>query len=239
VSGLAVRDGSIIPSIAAGPGGELYVVWQDSRFSDGARDAIALSRSNDGGLSWSAPVRVSGAPGVPAFTPVVHVADDGTVGVSYYDLRTDTATAPLSTDIWLARSRDGGATWTDLRIGDTFDLTTAPFANGLFVGDYTGLADVGGRFMPFYARTTAQGEGNLTDVVAISLAKIPAATAASTAAAKRGEIRARQAPAGFVPDQRLRMRVDANLRRRLKSPPTPGETARRWPHYATLALLQR
>lgn len=239
VSGLAVRDGAIVPTIAAGPGGELYVAWQDSRFSAGVRDGIALSRSNDGGLSWSTPVRVNGAPGVPAFTPSLHVAADGTVGVSYYDLRSDTATAPLSTDAWLARSRDGGATWTDLRIGDTFDLTTAPFANGLFVGDYTGLADIDGRFVPFHARTTAQGEDNLTDVVAVSLAKVPALAAAQTPAAKRAEIRARQAPPGFVPDHRLRMRVDANLRRRLKAPPVPGEPARWMPHYATLALLQR
>lgn len=239
VSGLAVRDGSIIPTLAAGPNGELYVAWQDARFSAGVRDGIAVSRSNDGGLTWSAPVRANGAPGVPAFTPVLHVADDGTVGVSYYDLRSDTATAPLSTDVWLARSRDGGATWTDLRIGDTFDLTTAPFANGLFVGDYTGLSDIGGVFVPFFARTTAQGAGNLTDVVAVSLANAPALPAARTADAKRAELRARQAPAGFVPDHRLRMRVDANLRRRLKGPPTPGESVRRLPHYATLSLLQQ
>lgn len=238
VSGLAVRDGSIVPTIAAGPGGELYVAWQDARFSAGVRDGIALSRSNDGGLSWSTPVRVNGAPGVPAFTPSLHVAADGTVGVSYYDLRSDTATAPLSTDAWLARSRDGGATWTDLRIGDTFDLTTAPFANGLFVGDYTGLADIDGRFVPFHARTTAQGEDNLTDVVAVSLAKVPASPPAQTAAAKRAEIRARQAPPGFVPDHRLRMRVDANLRRRLKAPPTAGGAERFMPHAAVLARLR-
>lgn len=238
VSGLAVRDGSIVPTIAAGPGGELYVAWQDARFSAGVRDGIALSRSNDGGLSWSTPVRVNGAPGVPAFTPSLHVAADGTVGVSYYDLRSDTATAPLSTDAWLARSRDGGATWTDLRIGDTFDLTTAPFANGLFVGDYTGLADIDGRFVPFHARTTALGEDNLTDVVAVSLAKVPASPPAQTAAAKRAEIRARQAPPGFVPDHRLRMRVDANLRRRLKAPPTAGGAERFMPHAAALARLR-
>lgn len=238
VSGLAVRDGSIVPTIAAGPGGELYVAWQDARFSAGVRDGIALSRSNDGGLSWSTPVRVNGAPGVPAFTPSLHVAADGTVGVSYYDLRSDTATAPLSTDAWLARSRDGGTTWTDLRVGDTFDLTTAPFANGLFVGDYTGLADIDGRFVPFHARTTAQGEDNLTDVVAVSLAKVPALVAAQTPAAKRAEIRARQAPPGFVPDHRLRMRVDANLRRRLKAPPTSGGAERFMPHAAALTLLR-
>ncbi len=239
VSGAAVRDGSIVPTIAAGPNGEVYVAWQDARFSGGLHDAIALSRSHDGGLTWTAPVRVNGAPTVPAFTPSLHVAPDGTVGVSYYDLRNDTATAPLSTDAWLARSRDGGATWTDLRIGETFDLAQAPFANGLFVGDYTGLVSAGGRFVPFYARVNAGDAGNRTDVVAVSLAQVPPLSPKRPSALARAEALSRRAPAAFAPDHALRLRVDANLRRRLKHPPEPGAAARMMPHYAMVSLLQR
>ncbi|MFZ5638670.1 MAG: exo-alpha-sialidase [Pseudomonadota bacterium] len=239
VSGTAVRDGSIVPTIAAGPNGEVYVAWQDSRFTGGVHDGIALSRSSDGGLSWSTPVRVNGAPAVPAFTPSLHVAADGTVGVSYYDLRNDTATAPLSTDAWLARSRDGGATWTDLRLGATFDLAQAPFANGLFVGDYTGLVSVGGRFLPFYARVNAGETTNRTDVVAVSLAQLPSPAPKRPTAAARAETQSRLAPAAFLPSHALRLRVDANLRRRLKHPPEPGAPERFMPHFATLALLQR
>ena len=44
-------------------------------------------RSTDGGRSWTAPRRINGAPKALAFTPAVAVAADGTVGVSYYDLR--------------------------------------------------------------------------------------------------------------------------------------------------------
>jgi hypothetical protein len=45
----------LVAEIAVGMGGSLFVVWQDSRFSNGARDAIALARSDDGGFTWSAP----------------------------------------------------------------------------------------------------------------------------------------------------------------------------------------
>ena len=54
-----VRDGTLVPTIAAGPGGQLWVAWQDARFSAGQRDAIVLSRSGDGGRTWSAPVAVN------------------------------------------------------------------------------------------------------------------------------------------------------------------------------------
>ena len=44
-TGAAVRDGSGIPAMSVGPGGVIYVVWQDSRFSGGQRDGMAMSRS--------------------------------------------------------------------------------------------------------------------------------------------------------------------------------------------------
>ena len=87
----SLRTGDIIPDIAADQNtGTLYAAWQDARFSGGMRDGIALSKSTDGGLTWSAAVQVNKAPNVQAFTASVDVADDGTVGVTYYDFRRDT-----------------------------------------------------------------------------------------------------------------------------------------------------
>ena len=103
-----VRDGSTLGSIAVGPHGELAAVWQDSRFSGGARDGVAFSRSLDGGLTWTMAVRVNAAANVPAFVPAVTMRADGTYGVSYYDFRNNTADpSTLLTDYWLARSTDG------------------------------------------------------------------------------------------------------------------------------------
>ena len=107
-TGTPIRDAASLGSIAVSPAGELFAVWQDARFSSGVRDGIAFSRSADGGLTWSAPVRINTDPAVQAFVPTIHVRTDGTIGVTYYDLRSNTANpATLPTDYWLTRSTDG------------------------------------------------------------------------------------------------------------------------------------
>ena len=47
--------------------GIVYVAWQDSRFSGGDHDGIALTQSSDGGVSWSMPVQVNADAAVQAF----------------------------------------------------------------------------------------------------------------------------------------------------------------------------
>lgn len=217
-TGAAVREGSIIPAIAAAPNGDAYVVWQDSRFNGGGFDGIAISRSIDGGLNWSAPTRVNSV-AVPAFTPSVHVNRDGVVGVTYYDLRSNTVASSLPTDYWLARSGNQGATWTEARVAEPFDMTTAPDARGLFVGDYQSLVSADGRFVPFYGRANTGDFGNRTDIVAAPLAETGFPPAPKTHAAMQAEMRARQAPPQFRVGKVLRQRVAANLQRRMKQPP--------------------
>ena len=117
-----VRDGALVPTVAAGPGGVLWLAWQDARFSGGQRDAIALSRSSDGGRSWSAPVAVNRDASVAAFTPTLHVRGDGRIGLLHYDLRSNTtSTASLLADLWLLTSHDG-VTWSETALKRGFDL---------------------------------------------------------------------------------------------------------------------
>jgi hypothetical protein len=165
-----IRDGAPIAAMAVAVDGSLHVAWQDSRISpDAQRNDILLARSVDGGLTWSTPVRVNGAPGQSAFAPQVHVAGDGTIGVTYFDLRSDTeAAATLLADYWLAHSRDG-VSWTEVHIAGPFNLLTAPFAGGYFLGDYMGLASAGGGFLALHTRTTGD-PANPTDVY---LARVP------------------------------------------------------------------
>jgi hypothetical protein len=183
--GHAVRTGDLIPQIAVDDeSGDLYVVWQDDRFT--GQEQIAFSSSADGGLTWSPTRRIStvGGPN-QAFLPTARVADGGTVAVQYYDFRFDNpaTTPPLTTDTWLLRSSDGGANWTEERIGSgepgvvtpgdatgSFDMTTAPDALGYFVGDYEGLDFAGGGprpgFKPFQVRANSGNLMNRTDVFA-------------------------------------------------------------------------
>lgn len=138
----------------------------------------------------------------------VHVRADGTIGVTYYDLRSDTPEpATLFADYWLARSVDG-VSWTETRVAGPFDLATAPQAGGAyFLGDYMGLVSSGTTFLPFYTRTTGALD-NRTDVF---IARIAAGT---TEFAHSPDDSKRAAP----PDARL---VSDNLRasvsRRMKS----------------------
>jgi hypothetical protein len=165
-SQLGVRTGEIIASFAADPGdGTLYAAWEDGRFSGGNHEAIALAWSTDGGLTWSAPIRVNGDSSAPAFTPTLAVLPGGLVGVMYYDFR-ETGTATFSpTNVWLAVSRDE-TTWRETRLAGNFDLLDAPDADGLFVGDYEGLTGSGSTFVPLYVRTNNGDTSNRTDVFA-------------------------------------------------------------------------
>ena len=160
-----VRTGDIIPQIAVdNDSGSLYVVWQDDRFT--GQEQIAMSTSADGGLTWSPTKRVNTVGGLnQAFTPSVRVAGDGTVAVTYYDFRNDSAaSAGLTTDAWIIRSTDGGETFgAEERLGESFDMRQAPDARGYFVGDYAGLGWSGGGlkpgFKPFFVRSN---DGTLT-----------------------------------------------------------------------------
>jgi hypothetical protein len=164
------RVGDIIPDIAVDmESGKLYAVWQDARFNNMEADAIAFSQSTDGGFTWSAPIKVNATPtGIPienqqAFTASVHVADDGTVGVTYYDFRNNTAGGGTDTDHWLVHCHancTNVANWSENHVAGPFDSRRAPDAGGFFLGDYVGLDNVGNTFTPFFTQTTATDPAN-------------------------------------------------------------------------------
>lgn len=210
-TGNPIRDGSILGAVAAGKDGSLAIVWQDARFAGGAYDGVAFARSTDGGLTWSAPVRVNGAPATPAFLPNVVIRDDGIIGVTYHDFRSNTPDPnTLPTDTWLATSADGGATWSERTIAAPFDYATAPLAGGaLFLGDYTGLAATGSNFVAFNARTTGSAN-NRSDVFAALQPNLVVATPF----AKATRFYAVTAPE-LVLTPSLAARLEANARRAL------------------------
>ncbi len=169
-TGQAVRAGEGLPDVAVDPNnGTLYAVWSDGRFSGGAHDDVALSRSTDGGLTWSSPIKINQTPNnTAAFTPSVEVSANGTVAVTYYDFRNNTAAAGVPTDYWLIHCHTDCANPTNWASSEThlagpFDIETAPFARGYFLGDYEGLTSSGNTFLPFFIQANSGNTSNRTD----------------------------------------------------------------------------
>jgi len=162
IAGRGVRSSDELPEFAVNPiNGNLYAVWQDSRFTGTSK--IAFAQSTDGGLTWSSTIRIDQSPGsTPAFVPQIDVAADGTIGLLYYDLENATAAQPGLTDAFIAHCHSATsdcsnpASWvpggeTRLSTTGSFDYTTAPNAAGLFLGDYDGLTSSGGSFRALFA----------------------------------------------------------------------------------------
>ncbi|HKN53954.1 MAG TPA: sialidase family protein [Amycolatopsis sp.] len=185
-TGAALRAGAGLPSAAIDrTTGALYVTYEGTDFTAGKLDQVQLVRSTDGGRSWTAPRRINGAPKALAFTPAVAVAADGTVGVSYYDLRDlrpgNTTTLPTAT--WLTTSRRGGEHFgEERRLAPDFDALLAPNAGGFMVGDYEGLAAAGRTFRPLFMATNTGSPANTTDIFTATPRDAVQATASSAPA---------------------------------------------------------
>jgi hypothetical protein len=145
-----------IPVIAADPAARgkkqnLYIAWADGRdrqvpdpagpFGTYNYADILLSRSSDGGMTWSPPHAISPTPrdfkglGRDQFNPSIAVNRDGTVAVCYYDRRND----PKNTlfDRYCSISQSQGQSFRDVResprswmFGEDWDVL------GFWLGDY-------------------------------------------------------------------------------------------------------
>jgi hypothetical protein len=131
---------------SSGPhSGNLYVAWADDRNPD---PDILFVRSEDGGATWSAPVRVNDDPfgnGADQFLPTLAVDALGRVIVGFYDRRRFAGQTEYET--WAAVSRDGGRTF------DTnFVLSDVESDGSLqgFMGDYNGVVGSSTRLHPLW-----------------------------------------------------------------------------------------
>jgi hypothetical protein len=160
-TGQIVRSADFNPDVAVDPSSDnLYAVWQDGRFSGGTRSDIAFTMSTDGGSTWTPTIKLDqNSAGNSAFLPSVHVAADGTVGVSSYDFRNNTPAAGLPTDHWLLHchsSCSDPASWSETHVDGGFDTEKFPTPGGrLFPGDYLGLTAIGNAFGSLYIKSGA------------------------------------------------------------------------------------
>lgn len=146
------RAGDGLPAAAVDDtSGALYAVWNDSRFRTDDANDIVISRSTDGGITWTAPARVNppSADYVDHSTPMIGVSPDGTVHVAYRRRRetmNDPSTFSGRIDTIHQASHDAGRTFSAPISVSTVDSDMAFAArsrNGAFLGDYNQIATGG------------------------------------------------------------------------------------------------
>jgi len=158
--GIYVRGGINFPDLTVDPAsGDLYMVWQDGSLSPFGLSNILISRSGDGGDTWSDPVPVTNQPFPGAFLPAAAVAEDGTVGVLFYDFRNDVfGDAELTTDVYLRTLAPDLTLLGEERLTDqSFDMRQMAIAGGYFPGDYVGLEAAGNDFVAAFTVSNPLG----------------------------------------------------------------------------------
>ncbi|HTV53948.1 MAG TPA: sialidase family protein [Terriglobia bacterium] len=153
----AVSRANGFPEIGIDPrDGRLYITWSDYR--NGEVDVFS-STSDDHGETWSPAVKVNSDPthdGEAHFFQWLAVdPKTGDDYILFYDRRNDPENQKQI--VVLARSTDGGRSFVN------YAWTNRPFnADGIFIGDYTGLAAFGGRVYGVWTekpRDSAAGSG--------------------------------------------------------------------------------
>lgn len=147
------------PSIAVdnstGPrSGWLYVVFADNRNGD---CDVFLTRSTNAGVNWSAPIRVNNDPvnnGKIQYWPAIAANESGKIAIIFMDTRN----TPNNTIIeaFIARSGDGGFTFTNELISNEQSPTNIPGSNVRF-GDYIDIDYTGTRIVPVWTDERAGG----------------------------------------------------------------------------------
>ena len=127
--------------------GNIYINWTDQA---GTNDHdVKFIKSTDGGNTWGSIKRVNNDPaGKEQFFSWMCVDQStGYIYFVFYDRRNYNY-PDLSTDVYMARSTDGGETFTN------FIVSSSPFIpnSGVFFGDYTNVSAVNGHVRPIWTR---------------------------------------------------------------------------------------
>lgn len=133
--------------VSSGPHrGTIYINWTDQR--NGTLDTdVWLIKSTDGGNTWGQVKRVNDDPAGKQqfFTWMTIDQATGHLYFVFYDRRNHSAN---QTDVYMARSTDGGETFANFKVSES------PFTptSGTFFGDYTNITAHAGKVRPVWAR---------------------------------------------------------------------------------------
>lgn len=126
--------------------GNIYINWSDQRSGTDDTD-VWLSRSTDGGDTWTAPMRVNDDPPGKQqfFTWMALDQVTGYLWFVYYDRRNHD---DWQTDVYCAVSQDGGESFINFKVSES------PFmpSPGVFFGDYNNIVAHNNIVRPVWTR---------------------------------------------------------------------------------------
>ena len=171
---ISVNDDSTFGShnfhaLHAAPDGSLYVAWLDGRHG---KSTAYVTRSLDGGRTWSANQRVGAGEACPCCRTAIAASRDGTVYLAWR------AVLPGNVrDIVVARSSDGGVTWSPAvrAHADDWVFDGCPHAGPSMQVDAGGRVHIGwwtgreGAAGAYYARSD-DGARTFSEPVALGIA---------------------------------------------------------------------
>jgi hypothetical protein len=139
--------------------GTIYILWADQRNGITNTD-IFLIKSTDKGLTWSEVKKINeDASGRPQFFPWMSIDPvTGTMYIVYYDRRNTISTF---TEVYVAKSTDGGDTFQNSLISETpFEATLEKF-----LGDYINIVAYNNKIYPVWTRSDLFGRSIMMAVI--------------------------------------------------------------------------
>jgi hypothetical protein len=126
--------------------GNVYIMWSDQRNGEQNTD-IFFVKSTDKGETWSNSVRVNNdaTSRQQFFVWMALDSTNGNIYAVFYDRRN---TRSSDTEVYIARSADGGETFTNHKISESSFIPVAD----VFFGDYTNIAAYKGKIYPIWMR---------------------------------------------------------------------------------------
>ncbi len=162
--------------------GNIYINWTDQRNGTGNTD-VFLSKSTDGGNTWSTVKKVNDD-NTTRHQFFTWMTIDQTTGVLYFVFYDRRNTSNNFTDVYVARSTDGGETFTNFKVSESsFNPSSS-----VFFGDYTNIAAMNKMVYPMWMRLDVSALTVWTAIVNDSSAIIPVELTNFTANVSDGKV---------------------------------------------------
>jgi len=155
--------------------GNIYINWTDQRNGTGNTD-VFITKSTDGGNTWSSVKKVNDD-NTTRHQFFTWMTIDQTTGILYFIFYDRRNTANNLTDVYAARSTDGGETFTNFKVSESsFNPSSS-----IFFGDYTNIAAMNKMVYPIWMRLDNDALTIWTAIVNDSSAIIPVELSSFTA----------------------------------------------------------